>query len=87
MVLILATVTVMTVENFEQLHDLFYLRRPFRPFTITLVNGDRFEVDHHRALAFRDGYGMFASPGGIPILFDHESVSQIIGDLMNQPSE
>jgi hypothetical protein len=57
-------------------------RRPFRPFTVAMVNGDRFEVDHLKSLVFRDGVAIYVAPGGFPVIFDHEGVSQFIGDLM-----
>lgn len=76
----------MQAENFD--HTLIALRNrvPFRPFTVALVNGDRFEVDHHDALVIRDGVAVFVGPRGIPVLFDHESVSQFVADLMDQAS-
>lgn len=55
-------------------------RQPFRPFTVELVSGDRFEVDYPDALVSRDGVAVFIGPGGVPVLFDHESVSQLIGE-------
>jgi hypothetical protein len=62
-------------------------RTPFRPFTVALVNGDRLEVDYPHALAYRDGVGLFVSPGGVPVIFDNEGVSQVIGDLARRSSE
>jgi hypothetical protein len=59
----------------------FKHRNPFRPFTVAMVNGDRLEVDHPDALAVRDGVALFAAPGGVPVIFDYEGVSQVIGDL------
>jgi hypothetical protein len=38
-------------------------RSPFRPFTVALVNGDRFEVDYPDALVVRDGMAVFISAG------------------------
>jgi len=55
-------------------------RNPLHPFTVELVGGRRFEVDHPRALVSRDGVAVFLAPGGIPIWFDHESVTAILGD-------
>jgi hypothetical protein len=54
---------------------------------VSLVNGERLEVDHPDALAVRDGVGMFVGPGGVPSIFDHEGITQIIGDLANRPLE
>jgi hypothetical protein len=70
----------MTADNFQQLLEALARRNPFAPFTVELVGGRRFEVDHPRALVARDGVAVFLAPGGIPIWFDHESVTAIIGD-------
>ena len=68
----------MTAENFEGFLEAFVSRRPFKVFTVELHNGNRFEVDHPRAILWRDGFAIFASPGRVPIYFDHEGVVQII---------
>ena len=70
----------MTSENFQQLLEALAKRVPFQPFTVELVGGRRFEVDHARALVERDGVAVFILPGGVPIWFDHESVIAIAGD-------
>ena len=46
---------------------------------------DRFEVDHPDAFSFREGVAVYFAPGGVPHIFDHESVTQFIGDLKGQP--
>lgn len=74
----------MQVDNFEQTLNAFKTRSPFRPFTVALVNGDRFEVDYPAALLVRDGVAVYIAAGGVPVIFDHEGVSQIVGDLMSQ---
>lgn len=68
-------------QIFSATLQAFRKRIPFRPFTITLVNGDEFEVDFPDAYLFRDGLGVYAAPGGIPVIFDNEGVAQITGDL------
>ena len=68
----------MTAENFDQLLESMLSRTPFRVFTIELHGGKRFEIDHPRATVYRDGVAVFVAPGGVPVWFDHESVSQII---------
>lgn len=73
-------------DTFDQTIRVFKHRTPFRPFTVAMQNGDRLEVDHPDALAIRDGVALFAGPGGVPSIFDHEGVSRIIGDLAGQPS-
>lgn len=65
----------MTAENFQKALEALRQRQPFRPFTVGLVSGVRFEVDSPGALASRDGVAMFVAPGGVPVRFDHESVS------------
>lgn len=70
----------MTAENFQNALEALRQRRPFRPFTVELVSGDRFAVDFPGALGSRDGVAIFISPGGVPVLFDRESVSQFIGE-------
>jgi hypothetical protein len=58
--------------------------QPFRPFTVAMVNGDRLEVDDPDALAMRNGVALFVAPGRVPVWFDHEGVSQVIGELAGQ---
>jgi hypothetical protein len=74
-------------ETFTETIRAFRNRTPFRPFTVALVNGDRYEVDHPEALAVRDGLALFAAPGNVPVIFDHEGVSQVIGDLSGHGAE
>jgi hypothetical protein len=69
----------MTAENFEQVLTGLRQVQPFRVFTVELHGGRRFEVDHPGALVVRDGVAVFIAPGGIPIWFDHESVTQFVG--------
>ena len=52
-----------------------------------MVDGDRFEVDHSEAVVVRDGVAIYVAPGGIPTIFDHEGVSQIISDLAGHSAE
>ncbi len=71
-------------DHFDQTLNAFKNRKPFKPFTVALVDGDRFEVDHAGALVVRDGVAIYVAPGGVPIIFDHEGVSQFIGDLKDE---
>jgi len=73
-------------DAFDGTMRAFKHRSPFRPFTVALVNGDRLEVDHPDALAVRDGVALFAGAGGVPVVFDYEGVSQIVGDLADRSS-
>jgi hypothetical protein len=68
----------MTADNFEHVLQELRQRQPFHIFTVELHGGRRFEVDHPGALVSREGVAVFLAPGGIPILFDHDSVNQII---------
>lgn len=74
----------MDAENIDRSLIALQRRVPFRPFTVALVNGDRFEVDYPGALVVRDGVVAYIAGGGALVIFDHEGVSQIIGDLMGQ---
>jgi hypothetical protein len=69
----------MTAENFEHILEGLKQRMPFHVFTVELLGGRRFEVDHPGALAVREGMAVFLAPRGIPIWFDHESVGRIVG--------
>ena len=72
--------------HFERSLRAFHRRTPFRPFVVALVNGDRFQVDHPEAWVLRDGVAVFIAAGGVPTLFDHESVSQLVGEPLGQPA-
>jgi hypothetical protein len=72
--------------HFERSLRAFQHRTPFRPFVVALVNGNRFQVDHPEALVIRDGVAVFIAAGGVPTLFDHESVSQLVGEPLGQPA-
>ena len=75
-------------DTFDSAIRTFKHRRPFQPFTIAMVDGDRVEVDHPEAVVVRDGTAIYVAPGGTPIIFDHEGVSQVIGDLAGRsPAE
>ena len=69
-----------TIRAFKQ-------RAPFRPFTVVTVSGGRYEIDHPEAILERDGMAVYAAPGGIPVIFDYEGVSEVIGDLSGRKVE
>ena len=73
----------MTSDNFDRSLRAFQRRTPFKAFTVELVSGDRFQVDHPEALVLRDGLAVFVARGGVPVLFDHEDVSQILGETVS----
>ena len=68
----------MTAEHFQETLDVLMSRQPFKPFTVELIGGQRFEIDHHLSVSARGGHAVFTSPGGPLVFFDHESVNQII---------
>lgn len=73
----------MTAQNFDQALRMLQDRRPYQIFTVELNDGARFEIDHPYALVVRDGVAVFVAPGGVPVLFDHDSVNKIIAAPAN----
>ena len=67
----------MTAEIFETTIDALMALRPFKPFTIELNTGQRIEIDGPGTLLWKDG-AVFKAPGGPLVIFDYESVNQII---------
>ena len=76
----------MTLDNFDRSMRAFQRRAPFKAFTVELASGYRIQVDHPEALVLRDGVAVFVARGGVPVLFDHEGVSQVLGEPMQQQS-
>lgn len=74
-------------ETFSNTIQAFKHRSPFQPFKVAMVNGDRLEVDYPDALAVRDGMALFAALGNVPVIFDHEGVSQVNGDLSSSGAQ
>ena len=74
----------MAPDSFQKTLTAYQRRAPFRSFVVALVNGDRFRVDHPEALVLRGGVAVFISADGVPTLFDHESVSQFVGESVTQ---
>jgi hypothetical protein len=69
----------MTADNFDKVLEGLRKLQPFHVFNVELSTGQRFEVEHPGALVVRDGVADFIAPGGVPIWFEHASVSQIVG--------
>jgi hypothetical protein len=67
----------MTASEFDQI--LFRLQdvNPFSPFTVELIQGERFVVDRP-TVAVRDGNAVFLGPGGASIWFDHHRIKRFI---------
>ena len=68
----------MTKEDFEHQLGMLNRQRPFQPFTVVLVTGDRIDVDVPEAIAFGGGAAGYLSPIGEPTFFNCEDVSQIV---------
>ena len=69
----------MEAGNFDRTLRGMARQSPFQPFTVELNNGARVEVDHPEALVFRGGLAVFVNSDGDPSLFDHQSVSRLVG--------
>ena len=74
-------------ETFAETIKAFKHRTPFQPFTVATVSGSRYDVDFPDALAVREGLAIFVGPGRVPVFFDHEDVSEVIGDLSGRGAE
>ena len=68
----------MTREDFACIITTLWRLRPFRPFTVELLTGQRVEVDRADALIYREGTAVFVGPGPAFYLFFHDSVTQIV---------
>ncbi len=77
----------MTPDNFEATLQTFQSRIPYQPFTVVLISGRQFEIDHPGALVHRDGVAIFVGPGGVPVIFDHQGVEHFIGDLADRSQQ
>lgn len=65
--------------NFEKSLKTFVRRQPFVPFTVELMSGARFTVEHPEALAFYGGVAVYLATGADEFaLFDHQSVARLV---------
>jgi len=69
----------MQAETFDETLRGFSRRVPFKPFSVELVSGTSFTVDHPEALVFRAGIAVYIAPSGALSIFDHEGVNRLIG--------
>ena len=77
----------MNRDTFTETITAFRQRTPFRPFTVITLAGSRYEVDRPEVLAIRDGgVALYVAPGNVPVIFDHEGVSEVVGDLSGKPA-
>ena len=73
----------MTADYLDETLDALRSRVPFHPFTVSLKNGEKFEVDHPMAITGRFGRAVYFGPGGKLFLFDHDGVGGITNDRMS----
>ena len=69
----------MKSETFEKTLRGFNERVPFRPFTVELINGRRFAINHPEALIIRKGIAVYIDPDDALVILDHEGVTQCTG--------
>jgi len=74
----------MELDNFEAVLSAWKNERPFQPFVVSLVNGNKFEVDFPDALSLRNGVAVYIGPRNVPVFFDHQSVSEFVRDLLHR---
>jgi hypothetical protein len=71
----------MTAQNFDKTLQAYQKRKPFRSYRVRFVSGEYIDVDHPEALVTRGGTAIYFDSAGVPTLFDHESVSEVTGDM------
>jgi hypothetical protein len=70
----------MTADNFEKTLKAYQKRKPFRAYRVRFMSGEHIDVDHPEALITRAGVAVYFNAAGVPTLFDHESVSEVVGE-------
>ncbi len=71
----------MTTEHFDKTLQACQKRHPFRSYMVRFVSGEHIDVDHPEALVIRAGVAVYLNSKGVPTLFDHESVSEVVGEV------
>ena len=77
----------MESESFDRSLRALCRRVPFQSFTVEVQSGTRFRVERPEALAFNGGTAVYIAPDGTPTLFDHRSISQLIGTADPQSAQ
>jgi hypothetical protein len=67
-----------TRQNFERALRGFVQRRPFQPFLIEFVSGDRLTIRHPEAVRFHGEVVLYLSPDRAYRAFDSTSVCQLL---------
>jgi hypothetical protein len=70
----------MTADHFEKTLQAYQRRKPFRSFRVRFVSGEHINLDHPEAVIIRAGVGVYLNAKGVPTLFDHHSVSIVLGE-------
>jgi hypothetical protein len=70
---------MMTIEVFETTLRALMRREPFEPFTVELLDGERFVVDRPDAVGFNAGAAGFIGPDGAIHFFNNEEVRSLGG--------
>ena len=74
-------------NTFETALRGFIRNGPFRPFTVELVNGRQYVIEHPEALIFRDGrIAVYIAPDSSLTIFDPAGVAQVTGSPEPQPN-
>jgi len=68
----------MVARSFQRALRAFAQRKPFKPFIVERVSGERIRVHHPEALAFQGGVAVYITPRGEFELFDHEGVAAVL---------
>jgi hypothetical protein len=68
----------MTNEEFAATISPLRAARPFRPYTVEMNDGTRYEIDLPLALGYRDGSFGFMTHGRGPRFFNVADVRQIL---------
>lgn len=74
----------MQAELFEATINHYCGQKPFKPFTVVLVNGNQIEVDYPTAILVRSGKAVYMGPSSVISVFDHHGVARIVDDLIEQ---
>ena len=73
----------MKETSFQKTVLAFVRRRPFKPFVVELVSGDRFVVKHPEAVAVGGAAAVYLNPDGEFAFFDSSTVSQMTEVIEN----
>lgn len=67
----------MKETSFQKTVRAFVRRRPFKPFVVELLSGDRFLVEHPEAVMVGTETAVYLNPDGDYAFFDSTAVTQV----------